>query len=36
MFAARDRGVSALREIDRALLDRNGDISIIPKETEGT
>jgi len=36
MFAARDRGVAALSDIDCALLERNGDISIIPKENEGS
>ncbi len=30
MFAARDHGVAALDQIDRAILERNGDISVLP------
>jgi uncharacterized membrane protein YcaP (DUF421 family) len=30
MFAARDNGIASLDQIDRAILERNGDISILP------
>ncbi len=32
MANARDRGLRTLEEIDLAVLERNGDISIIPRE----
>jgi uncharacterized membrane protein YcaP (DUF421 family) len=32
MFAARDHGIKALEEIESAILERNGDVSIIPHE----
>jgi len=31
MFAARDRGVKTLQDIDTAMLERNGDISVLSK-----
>jgi uncharacterized membrane protein YcaP (DUF421 family) len=34
MFAARDHGIKALEEIDCAILERNGDISIIPQRDQ--
>jgi uncharacterized membrane protein YcaP (DUF421 family) len=34
MAAARDKGLSDLSEIDYAILERNGEISIIPVEQE--
>jgi uncharacterized membrane protein YcaP (DUF421 family) len=33
MFAARDHGVAALEGLDRAILERNGEISVLPQET---
>jgi uncharacterized membrane protein YcaP (DUF421 family) len=33
MFAARDRGIKTLQEIDSAVLERNGDISVQQKAT---
>jgi uncharacterized membrane protein YcaP (DUF421 family) len=35
MFAARDHGISSLSEIDSAILERNGDISILPRTGNG-
>ena len=32
--AARDSGVKTLQEIDRAVLERNGEISITPMRSE--
>ena len=34
MAVARDQGMKSLSEIDTAVLERNGEISIIPKEQE--
>jgi uncharacterized membrane protein YcaP (DUF421 family) len=34
MFAARDHGLEALEKIELAILERNGEISILPRETE--
>ncbi len=34
MFAARDHGLKALDEIDSAILERNGEVSIVPRGTE--
>jgi len=31
MFAARDKGLRKLSDVDRAILERNGDISVLPK-----
>ena len=31
MASARDRGIKSFDAIDRAILERNGDISIVPK-----
>lgn len=35
MFVARDRGVLQLSAIDQAILERNGDISILPGKASG-
>jgi uncharacterized membrane protein YcaP (DUF421 family) len=32
MFAARDRGHKTLEEIDRAILERNGEVSVLPSK----
>jgi uncharacterized membrane protein YcaP (DUF421 family) len=34
MFAARDHGLRALDQIESAVLERNGDVSIIPRRRE--
>ena len=34
MEKARDQGLKTLEEIETAVLERNGEISIIPKETD--
>jgi uncharacterized membrane protein YcaP (DUF421 family) len=34
MFAARDHGLKALEEIDVAVLERNGDISVQQKSQD--
>jgi uncharacterized membrane protein YcaP (DUF421 family) len=34
MFAARDHGIEALEQIDRAILERNGDLSILARSGE--
>ena len=31
MFAARDHGLKVLKDIEMAVLERNGDISVLPK-----
>ena len=32
MFAARDKNLRKLSQIDSAVLERNGDISVLPKQ----
>jgi len=32
MFAARDHGISALKGVEVAILERNGDVSVLPRE----
>ncbi len=35
MFAARDHGYKTLRDIDSAILERNGEINVVPTARSG-
>jgi uncharacterized membrane protein YcaP (DUF421 family) len=36
MFSARDHGLKTLQDVDRAILERNGDISVLPSDGGGS
>ncbi len=36
MFSARDHGLKTLHEVDSAILERNGDISVLPSDPPGS
>jgi len=36
MFSARDHGLKTLHEVDSAILERNGDISVLPCRAPGS
>jgi len=36
MFSARDHGLKTLQDLDRVILERNGDISVLPADGSGS